>query len=370
MRRVLLVLGMLAGLIALAAPPAHADSLGWTIPSTGSTSYSSAAYGNGRYVILSDSSGSGLTSTDGFTFSPLATGQARQVNDVIYAGGQFVAVAGGGMTCCNILTSSDGLTWTGRTSSLTQSYASIAYGNGVYVTVASTNGGPGAAWSANGITWDFITTGARNNATGVAFGNGTFVEVDIYGQVSTSADGETWTPQTSGLTTAYDIIFGNGVFVIVDSSSAARAYVSTDGITWTPATNMPAASWKAVTFGGGNFMAVADGGDVVLSSDGFTWVSQGQPLGTNYLASTAYANGEYFVFSATGSDRLAIGRFPAGTQTPPAWHQAIGIEQKDSCPAGWGSSWQEWPNGGTGGFVCIRSLVYLGHEWVYVPGFV
>jgi len=30
------------------------------------------------------------------------------------------------------------------------------------------------------------------------------------------------------------------------------------------------------------------------------------------------------------------------------------------CPAGWNPSWHEWPNGHTGGFVCVRVIPSLG----------
>jgi hypothetical protein len=42
------------------------------------------------------------------------------------------------------------------------------------------------------------------------------------------------------------------------------------------------------------------------------------------------------------------------------WHQSTGrATESDSCPADWEPSWEHWPNGGTGGFVCNhRSYVY------------
>jgi hypothetical protein len=34
----------------------------------------------------------------------------------------------------------------------------------------------------------------------------------------------------------------------------------------------------------------------------------------------------------------------------------------DSCPAGYAPSWAQWPNGGTGGWVCTKST------YAYYPG--
>lgn len=44
--------------------------------------------------------------------------------------------------------------------------------------------------------------------------------------------------------------------------------------------------------------------------------------------------------------------------TPPPWHQAYARASGDTCVEGWNPSWAEWPNGNTGGFVCVRTLVY------------
>ncbi len=56
----------------------------------------------------------------------------------------------------------------------------------------------------------------------------------------------------------------------------------------------------------------------------------------------------------------------ASTSTPPPWLQSHGrLSASDTCEAGWSSSWAQWPNGGTGGFVCNRVLAYnsLSGTW-------
>ena len=46
---------------------------------------------------------------------------------------------------------------------------------------------------------------------------------------------------------------------------------------------------------------------------------------------------------------------------PPMWHQAYGRASVDStCERGWSPSWAVWPNSGTGGWVCTRSIPSLG----------
>jgi hypothetical protein len=44
----------------------------------------------------------------------------------------------------------------------------------------------------------------------------------------------------------------------------------------------------------------------------------------------------------------------------PDWVQGYGRAVTDSCRAGWAASWEMWMNGGTGGYVCTRSIPSLG----------
>ena len=42
------------------------------------------------------------------------------------------------------------------------------------------------------------------------------------------------------------------------------------------------------------------------------------------------------------------------------WFQSVGRDAAATCPTGWGASWEQWPNGGTGGFTCNRQVVGTG----------
>jgi ubiquitin-large subunit ribosomal protein L40e len=45
----------------------------------------------------------------------------------------------------------------------------------------------------------------------------------------------------------------------------------------------------------------------------------------------------------------------------PAWQQAYARGSADeACAPGWGPSWAQWPNGGTGGWTCDREIPSLG----------
>lgn len=62
---------------------------------------------------------------------------------------------------------------------------------------------------------------------------------------------------------------------------------------------------------------------------------------------------------------------PGGDAGPAPWFQAVGRTDKDAtCPATYSPSWAQWPNGGTGGWVCVREYFYsptLG-DWSYRKG--
>jgi hypothetical protein len=86
-----------------------------------------------------------------------------------------------------------------------------------------------------------------------------------------------------------------------------------------------------------------------LAGEGYTYVAlcdpEGTPIAPVYQQTTPIADGSCDI-------------------TDPSYNLA-GVES-----GGWTSSWAEWPNGGSGGTVCARTLVYsdaLGHWAVESP---
>jgi hypothetical protein len=58
---------------------------------------------------------------------------------------------------------------------------------------------------------------------------------------------------------------------------------------------------------------------------------------------------------------LIIGTNIGGSpgSTPPDWQQSYArASQDEECKPGWNPSWDYWPNGGTGGWVCNRSVPF------------
>jgi hypothetical protein len=67
---------------------------------------------------------------------------------------------------------------------------------------------------------------------------------------ATAAEANTWTSVT----------YGNGQFVAVALGGTHQVMTSPDGMTWTAQTAAEASSWLAVTYGNGIFVAVAQSG--------------------------------------------------------------------------------------------------------------
>ena len=72
----------------------------------------------------------------------------------------------------------------------------------------------------------------------------------------------TWTSRTSAADNNWRAVtYGNGLFVAVaNTGSENRVMTSPDGITWTIRTSAADNNWRGVTYGNGLFVAVAYSG--------------------------------------------------------------------------------------------------------------
>ena len=84
----------------------------------------------------------------------------------------------------------------------------------------------------------------------------------------------------------------------------------------------------------------------------------GLPAGTYTIVMGVMPSADSDVIFLAGLQNASIAS-PAGPVIPP-WVQAIGRLSADSCPTGWGASWQQWAVPITGGYVCSREIPSLG----------
>ena len=213
-----------------------------------SASWTSLAYGNGRWVAVSNGTASSYT-TDALTFNPGVISSANWTA-VCYGNGVFMAVASGGTAAAY---SSTGATWiaTGALPAST-TWSGVAYGAGVYVAVAT--GGTQAAVSTDGATWTSKTLPASANWSSVTFGRGLFVAVASGStSVAYSKDGLTWLLSGFGMPVSQlwsKVRYGQGLFFATATGSTTTAATSEDGILWTSRTlTGSAAAWPAIAFG-------------------------------------------------------------------------------------------------------------------------
>lgn len=282
------------------------DGVTWTQRSAGLTSGTAQAFAtDGTKVIgtVSSNVGQVVKSTNGTTWSIQSVGViTSSLFDIIYAGGQFVAVGGSG----GIITSPDGNTWTKRTapSNIPGIIRSVAYGNGRYVLVANSAGFAG--WSTDGFTWNNSSTGLATGLTKLTFVNGVFVGVGPSGTISTSTDGVTWTAaHTSGTTENFRDIIANGtgstarvVAVGGDTTTVLRHILASDlNPSVSVAPTVTTATQSAVTHNsatlGGN--VTADGGATVTDR-GIVWGTSANPTITNNKVQIGSGTG---IFSST-----------------------------------------------------------------------
>ena len=169
-------------------------------------------------------------------------------------------------------------------------------------------------------TWTQHTVGTTENLEEVVYAKGRFVAAEYWGTVYESWDGNTWT--NVGDPPSFDsqpqLAFGNNVFVMagkIDNASAAQICYSVDGRTWTAAT-FPAGvpQVRDVVFGAGKFLAVADGGNVLTSTDGITWT-----------LTTVSGAPDFRLLAWDGSAWVAVAYSAANSRTETVWTSLDGV---------------------------------------------
>lgn len=216
---------------------------------------------------------------------------------VTYGNNTFVAVG-----FDTVATSSDGTTWT--VGNVPADLRGVAYGNSTFLTVGSAGV---ISTSPDGNSWTPRTTPSvlAPSFLGVGYGNGIFVlgaVSGLFGNLYISTNGITGTGITSGtLASLMGIGYGNGILVAV--GDMGTILTSPDGVTWTIRKSGTTAPLNSVAYGNSTFVAVGNGsGTILSSSDGASWISR-NPGATNWLYSVAYGNG---TFVAVGSGGLIL----------------------------------------------------------------
>lgn len=164
------------------------DGITWTIRDTYSLQYwRGLAYGNGIYVAVGPNDGIIMTSTDGETWTK-RTVDSLVWKIIAYGNGKFIIISD-----TYFSTSTDGVTWTRpkRIYNAIQGYNVITFGNGKFVVAEGYKGS--TQTTTDGETWTTPNTSAgSHNWLSIAASDGKFILVGNSGYVTTSVDGITW----------------------------------------------------------------------------------------------------------------------------------------------------------------------------------
>ncbi|OYW72491.1 MAG: hypothetical protein B7Z37_24695 [Verrucomicrobia bacterium 12-59-8] len=137
-------------------------------------------------------------------------------------------------------------------------------------------------------TWSQYSIGTTQDLQDIVWGKGRFVTAEYWGSVFESWDGTTWS--AIGDPPNFDnqprLAFGSNLFVMagkIVNAAAAQICWSSDGRIWNQAVfpnGVPQV--REVAYGGGQFLAVADSGVVLRSSDGKNWSLTTVGTGPNF----------------------------------------------------------------------------------------
>jgi hypothetical protein len=251
------------------------------------------AYGNGVFVATRTD---GVHySNDGITWN--ATNPVGFVGGkIVFGNGLFVNVSNSGGSG-RVFTSTDGFIWTSRTAASNDTWSAITYGNGLFVAVASSyTVGGGIMTSPDGITWTLRVGVGGGGFTGVTYGAGTYVatKTGSPGTMVISYDGFSWSDQTTGIS-SLTVFYANGIFT-------TGKHYSTDGSTWIAASspNFPV----KITYGNGYFMAVTDTEIKYLYSvNGINWTADTPPNTSNFKG-VAFGENTFVSVGSGGTNRI------------------------------------------------------------------
>lgn len=220
-------------------------------------------------------------------------------------------------------TNDSGLTYNART--IGGTFSGAYFGISRWVIAGSTSVINGATvgsviTSTDGLAFRrFNIAGLTQNLTEIT-SNGVdqYVAVGAGGVIYTSHESQNWTPQTSGVATAFNAVdFGGGKYVAVNATAANSRY-STNGTTWTAITGLTG-TMTDVKWTGSQWVAVNTIGGVFTSADGITFAAvstTGISPAFTAAQGITFGNGYYVIVGNGG--QVAVCTAAAGA-SPATW---------------------------------------------------
>jgi len=260
------------------------NGINWT--ASGSTIFTTPyklAIGNGLWIATGINNGASSLaySSNGLTWSPVSPNPfSISAYDVAWNGSQWLAI--GTDVTNNVAYSSNGLTWTAINVPNISVKGLVSAGSYWYLTGATVSDSV-IFRSSNGITWSTVSStffgpaytivakqlypyGTKGSTLTIACGNGSTA-------LAISAEGISWVPVSSSLSTAYCVAW-NGALWVAGGVGTATIVYSTNGVNWTNASISGLSSVRSVAWTNGKWIAVGDGSNIWAdSSNGINWTS-------------------------------------------------------------------------------------------------
>jgi len=276
-----------------------ASGAAWTVttlPSNDDSTESNwvdIAYGNGRFVAISDSSAMAAYSFNGATWYKSNLPGLYEWSSINYGQGVFYVTSKGEYSA----TSPDGVTWTLRDGSTASLNATSTAKNKISTAFTESTALTSGTWT------DVIYTGSSFYAVGYSGSAGLYAY---------STNGTSWTNSTLptvNSTYEYTSIAYNGtnqyVAIIGGNGGTRNIAYSSNGTSWTGQLNALSgnAYWKQVIWAGDRYIALrGDGAAVNYSTDGTTWTNSAVTSGSSEMSSVAYGNigGTNYIVTVSG----------------------------------------------------------------------
>jgi uncharacterized protein YjdB len=262
-------------------------------------SFTKAAYGNGRYVVVGykrkdyDSYALIKTSLDGYMWQESSIIGQFELDDIIWAGNRFIAVGGEYWNEGSIIVSStDGINWTKKVLNKQEELQSITWNGKVFVAV----GYNGLIYSSSdGLSWTKQSSGTTTYLKDVVWDGKQFIISAYNGFILTSSDGSSWTKRRTDKENGYDdleaLTYGAGKLIGV-YLNGYDILVSSDGVNWNDKECIEYSHLNDVTWSGNQFVAVGNYGQILSSSDGEKWAKRISYTGGS-LEGVSYSNGKF-----------------------------------------------------------------------------
>ncbi|KAI5914628.1 hypothetical protein [Thauera sp. 2A1] len=259
------------------------DGIAWTARTSPlAVPFASVAYRNGLFLAGTTNSRV-VTSADGATWSAASSVVEADnwVNGFAYGNGMYVARRDYG-----IMSSPTGASWTLRVSSYDYSISDLIFAGGQFVAVGSFGT---VLRSSDGITWTVGALGASGMAYCLTYVDGVYIAAGDAGRIWTSTDAVTWTSQIVATANyrSWGLIAASAAAVVVAGSDGHIAYSLDAGATWaTQDAAFAAVGINALIEVDGVFVAAAD--DVI----GVSELDAGAPQVTLPITISVVAAGE------------------------------------------------------------------------------